>query len=84
MGLVAWAQWARAAKLGRPGVVVAVSGQWVSGLADLCPQVRLQGVEQCPRTGRLFVWLVNADDLLLLVPEPAARGSETEGNLLPW
>ncbi|MEA5447975.1 hypothetical protein VB780_05300 [Leptolyngbya sp. CCNP1308] len=85
MGLVGWATWARAARGARPGVVVAVAGdRWAAELPALCPQALLKGAATCPQTGALAVWLVAADELLLLVPEPPRHGSQTPGNLLPW
>lgn len=83
--MLEWAQWARAAKGGRPGAVVAVTGEsWAAALPALCPQVVIKGAATCPQTKALAVWLLNADELLLLVAEPAKCGSKTAGNLLPW
>lgn len=83
--MLEWALWARAAKGGRPGAVVAVTGDsWAAALPALCPQVVVKGAATCPKTGALAVWLLNADELLLLVPQPPRHGSQTAGNLLPW
>lgn len=79
-----WTLWARAASQGRPGAVVAVVGPWQDELPALCTRFRIAGCATCPTTGALCLWLLDADDLLLLAPAPPKHGSNTPGVLLPW
>ena len=80
--MIEWAAWARPGRGGGSAVVAVTGDAWAVELPQLCPGVRVLAV--ATDRGELCLRLAGAEALLLLVAQPAKRGSTTAGNYLPW